>query len=238
MDLRKQFIEEYFRELRFYDEGHKYLINNREILSVSSLLYNFIEKIDWSTKTAKTERELGISQVDVLKLWKENADNAAKKGSRVHYYAEHEVGIRMPELPQEVAVLKFFVDLDQNRYKIVCKELSMYHKQYYYSGTSDLIIYDTFTDTYIIADYKTNKDLFKNFAEQKLLYPFDEMLDHPYSKYELQLSFYQILLEQVGVKVSERWIIWVKEDEDYEIYKTTDYTERLKTWLTNKTFYK
>jgi len=238
MDFKKQIIEDYFKDLKFYSEGHKYLINNKEILSVSSLLYSFIEKIDWSKKTAKTEKKLGISQAEVLKLWEENKNNAAKKGSKVHHYAEHEIGFRIPESPQEVAILKFFLDLNQSRYKIIHKELSMYHKKYYYSGTSDLIIYDTFTDTYIIADYKTNSNLFKNFAEQKLLYPFDELLDSPYSKYELQLSFYQILLEQTGIKVSERWLIWVKEDGEYEIYKTNDYTERLENWLTDKTFYK
>jgi hypothetical protein len=94
-------------------------------------------------------------------------------------------------------------------------------------------LYNTLTGKFILADYKTNRDLFKNFASKKLLYPFNFLLDNPYNKYQLQLSSYQILFELVGYEVESRRIIWIKPDGNYEMFKTVDYTERLKQYLLN-----
>lgn len=62
---------------------------------------------------------------------------------------------------------------------------------------------------------------------------FDNLLDSPYNKYQLQLSFYQILLEQIGLKVSSRKLIWLRPTGKYELYNTEDYTDVLRDWLKN-----
>ena len=97
------------------------------------------------------------------------------------------------------------------------------------AGTADIILYNTKTNKFIIADYKTNIDLFKNYKGKKMLIPFQDKLDMPFSKYELQLSFYQNLFEQCGYEVEDRKIIWLREDGTFEVYKTEDLTEKLKT---------
>ena len=86
----------------------------------------------------------------------------------------------------------------------------------------------------LIPTHNTNKDLFKNFKEKKLLKPFDNLLDNPFNKYQLQLSFYQILIEQIDfIKISSRKIIWIKPDGNYQLYDTEDYTEQLKQYYNN-----
>ena len=110
----------------------------------------------------------------------------------------------------------------------------MYHKELMYAGTLDILCYNKNTGEYIILDYKTNKDLFKNFKEKKLLKPFDNLLDNPFNKYQLQLSFYQILIEQIDfIKISSRKIIWIKPNGNYQLYDTEDYTEQLKQYYNN-----
>ena len=113
-------------------------------------------------------------------------------------------------------------------------ELRMYHKVFKFSGTADILLYDTINKCFIIADYKTNKDLFKNFAGQKMTKIFSHFLDTPFNHYQLQLSYYQILFEQIGYKVSRRIIIWLKEDGTYEMYDTEDLTSILIKELKNK----
>jgi len=107
----------------------------------------------------------------------------------------------------------------------------MYHFKHLFAGTADIILFDTKTQTYIIADYKTNKDLLKNYKGKTMLGPFSHLLDNPLNHYAIQLSYYQLLLEQVGVKVSKRIIIWLGLDGNYQLFNTEDVTDILKQQL-------
>jgi ATP-dependent exoDNAse (exonuclease V) beta subunit len=86
---------------------------------------------------------------------------------------------------------------------------------------------NTQTGNLIIIDYKTNEDLFKNFMNRKMLGKFSYMLDNNFNKYQIQLAYYKILLEQTGYKVSTTKIIWLKDDATYAIYDTNDLTKYL-----------
>ena len=130
----------------------------------------------------------------------------------------------------EEAIVNFWNDLHSTVIPLVI-ELQMFHKEYMFAGTADILLYNTVTNTFIIGDYKTNKDLFKNYKGKTLLSPFKNLLDSPYNKYQLQLSFYQLLLEQTGFKVSSRKLIWLKPDGTYLLYNTDDYTDILKEQL-------
>ena len=57
-----------------------------------------------------------------------------------------------------------------------------------FGGTADIILYNTKTNKYIIADYKTNEDLFKNFKGKKLNGVFSKHLENGYNKYQIQFS--------------------------------------------------
>lgn len=84
----------------------------------------------------------------------------------------------------------------------------------------------------LIPTHNTNIDLFKNYKGKTLLAPFDNLLDSPYNKYQLQLSMYQLLFEQCGFEVESRRIIWLKPNGTYENFKTEDLTQKLLKELT------
>ena len=66
----------------------------------------------------------------------------------------------------DIAIMKFWGDLPPHVIPIIM-EAKMYHKEQLYAGTADGILYNTLTGKYIIIDYKTNIDLFKNYKGQK-----------------------------------------------------------------------
>ena len=84
----------------------------------------------------------------------------------------------------------------------------------------------------LIPTHNTNEDLFKNYKGKTLLSPFEDLLDSPYNKYQLQLSMYQLLFEQCGFEVESRRIIWLKPNGTYENFKTEDLTQKLLKELT------
>ena len=95
----------------------------------------------------------------------------------------------------------------------------MYSEEFGIAGTADIICYNLKTKKLKILDYKTNKDLFKNYKEQKMLPPFDNFLDCSFNMYKLQLSMYQYFIEQTGYEVESRTLIWLKPDGTYETHK-------------------
>jgi hypothetical protein len=85
---------------------------------------------------------------------------------------------------------------------------------------------------YSVHDFKTNKDLYKPFSRNNgvmMLPPFDEMgfYEEAYSHYVIQLNCYQLGLMQLGLKIVDRNLIWLKEDGTYEKIKVPDITKTL-----------
>jgi ATP-dependent exoDNAse (exonuclease V) beta subunit len=227
MHLSEQ-IEVFFNDLEFEEHSHTYRVKGEILPSVSFLIKQVTPPFDEQEISKKVSLRDNRPRAEVLTEWKEIRDEACDRGKRVHNFAEEYAFDRelKPTCPQEKAAKKFW---DQMPAHIVPMfvELKMYHKLFRYAGTTDLVLFDRNTGMFILADYKTNKDLFKNFNKQRLLFPFNNMLATPYSKYALQLSYYQILFEQTGFKVSHRKLIYLDMDGGYGIYDLNDYTNVL-----------
>lgn len=143
--------------------------------------------------------------------------------------------------PKEEAIVKFWEDIPQCIVPILA-ETKVYDKELMYSGTFDILFYydaeldgkDARKSGLWVYDYKSNKDLYKNYNEKKLLAPFNELLDMPLSIYKLQLSLYQNCLEKIGLNVIARTIIWMKPNGTYDKIKLESYVDVLKEDLSYK----
>ena len=67
-----------------------------------------------------------------------------------------------------------------------------------------------------------------------LLEPFSNLWDESQSLYTLQLSAYQIPLEDMGLKVIARRLIHLKDNGDYELVPIEDKTKELRDVLNLK----
>jgi hypothetical protein len=231
----KHEIHNFFSTLNFEKGIHTYTVKGRKLESVSSIIKNYYTPFDAvKISERKAERE-GTNPVELRKQWKNTADVACDFGHNTHDFAERYPydNSLVPSNLHETAVKKFWDELP-NHIVLVNLELRMYHRLFFYAGTADVLLYDLVNNVFIIADFKTNKDLFKNFKGQKMIKQFSHLLDTPYNHYQLQLSLYQILIEQLSYKVSRRVIIWLKPEGTYELYDTQDYTAMLINDLKNK----
>lgn len=234
MEIRKN-IDDAFRGLVLDEASHVYTLGDKKLKgSVSGLIKSFYLPFP-EDALAKKAKRLGINEEELAKQWKEINDESTERGSRVHLFGERYPLNKtlIPTCPQETAVKKFWDELPKH-IVLVGIEIKMYHKDYMFPGTMDLLLYDTINNYYIIADYKTNKDLHKNFNGQRMLPPFQHLLDCPLNHYQVQLSFYQVLLEQLGINVKERKVIYLTLEGEYVMWNTDDYTSQLKTFLKTK----
>lgn len=152
----------------------------------------------------------------------------------------------IPTRPKEEAVLKFYDELNTNL-NFVLAETKVYsgknkeitNLKQDYCGTFDLLMYydnqeDPSQSGLVIMDYKTNGELKKDFSRaygKFLLHPFDDLYDEPLSFYTLQLNLYQLPLEDIGLKVIARRIIWLKDDGTYELIPIPNITDKLRATL-------
>lgn len=152
----------------------------------------------------------------------------------------------IPTRPKEEAVLKFYDELNPNLHFVLAetkvytgknKELTNLKQDY--CGTFDILFYykdpvDDEKSGLCIFDFKTNKELTKDYSRENgkmLLAPFGDYYEEPLSYYTAQLSCYQIPLEDIGLKVIARRIVWLRDDGTYELLPLQDVTDRLREVL-------
>lgn len=156
---------------------------------------------------------------------------------------QFEDGYLIPHSPKEEAVRKYNENMfhTPNLYPVLA-ETRVYtgvggsvFKQNY-AGTFDILYYyknpkNEAESGLIIMDYKTNADLYKEGSRtygKTLLEPFGNLYDEPISYYILQLSCYQIPLEDIGLKVLGRRVVWLRDTGEYEFVKLPDVTKTLR----------
>lgn len=221
-------------ELLFNEEQHVYYVNGKGLdHSVSYFLSRLSQPFDQDTMSQCVAQRDGITQQEVLDKWKKINKEACDLGTRVHAFAEHYAEDRSlkPSDGFEKSVVAFY-DTMPSHISVAATELEMYHEKYLFGGTTDVLFYDEKDNSFILGDWKTNKDIFKNYQGQTLQFPFQDMLDAPVSKYQLQLSFYQIMLEQLtDIPIKKRVIVWLRPDGSFQSYIVPDYTIRVKDYL-------
>lgn len=219
--------KEQFKKLNFVESTHVYTVDGKKIPSTSSLIKQFYKDFDAEKVSYFVAKKNGTTQQQVLDEWQSTNEEAIDRGTRVHYFAEdycRKLDVK-PTCIQTQAVVDFWQSLPAY-YELVFVELQMYDENYWYAGTTDFVLLDLRDGSLVLGDYKTNKDLFKSYNYMNP--PFDMLEDNNYNHYQIQLSYYQILIEQLGYTVSNRMLVWLNIEGGFEIHNTSDFTKTLK----------
>lgn len=225
-------IQDAFLDLEFEEGRHLYKVKNKLLTSTTAMIKQHTPEFNEKEVAGNVARKLQVKTNEVLLEWKNKREKAAYQGTKVHLFAENYIvdNELVPTCGQEEAVKKFIHEnILSGKYTVLITELKMYSEKYGYAGTSDLLLWDNELEEIVIADYKTNYDLDKQYGY--LLEPFSYTPNTPYCKYQIQLSYYQILLEEIDLYAKQRVIIWLKTDGTYELRNCNDFTTILKDYL-------
>ena len=243
----------------YYLDGKKYIsvsevTHKYKPITSEQMAENCVKK--WQKDQDETYRYYGMSKEEILAQWKVISDKACDFGTNVHAFGESmfyymtgepekildecksqfdENGPH-PNNPQEEAIVKFWNDLPENYVPVLAETKVFNRNGTQYAGTFDILFYyveepKSKKNGLVIFDYKTNEDLFKNYRGQKLLWPFNDMLDQNASYYTLQLGCYQVPLENLGYRVIARRLVWVRPDGTYEKVKIESIADRIREAL-------
>lgn len=239
-----------FYDLTFNEESHTYWIRGIIFPSVSSLIKLFYEEFNTEIESIEYSIRRNFELEDVRNAWSGTALLATTSGTRVHIFGEDYVKWKyfgIGERPvvtckQCLAIIQFWNDLPDYIHPVAL-ELQMYCWDNKFCGTTDIILYNELTGKYIIADYKTNENIFK--TEFTASYPLEvipqeyNLSQNDFGKYTIQLNLYQYLFENINpikLQVEERWIVWLRDTTTspkklYQLHKAMDLQVELKDWL-------
>lgn len=240
----RNLILEKFGDIKFIEEGHQYFIGEQEYIPVSNIIKEFEPVVDWDQKAADYALKYGKKKEDVQRDWKLNNLKATISGTRTHSFGESmvnlycgypeliceqnkpqyikEYNVLIPTYPKEEAVVHFFDELEDNLHPVGAefKLSSKYIENTLpICGTCDILFYNSNDDTFVLGDWKTNKSLIKEYSRYHNIMMtgcVSNMISEPISEYTIQFNLYQKMLESIGINISDRILIWLKDDGTYE----------------------
>jgi hypothetical protein len=220
------YLNEIFKNVRFYEKDHKYKINgNLSKYSVTSLLKKYTQEFE-SDKIAKNVAFKQNKKVeDVLKEWDYKKNYSCFKGTSFHLYVENFLNRKFSSIDEKsleifllsedckninekkqtyiktfkqmiISFLNFYKWYDENYY-FMKSEFVVGDDESGICGTIDNLSYHKKEKTLAILDYKTNQNI-KNegFKGQKMLHDLSHLDDCELVKYSLQLHIYKYILEK------------------------------------------
>lgn len=152
-----------------------------------------------------------------------------------------------PIHPTEEAARKFLEKLPKS-YHLVLNEARAYsgknpdaskNLKEQMCGTFDMLYYydgggNPDNAGFVIFDYKTNASLTNEYSRRfntMLLPPFTDFYQESICEYAIQLSLYSLMLEDIGMKIIDRQLVWLKGDGNYEMFRVPDVSDRLRKVL-------
>lgn len=158
-----------------------------------------------------------------------------------------EYGYLAPIHPKEEAICRFLCDLPSSMH-LVLNETKVYsgknpiparNLKEQICGTFDMLYYydgdgNPAKAGFVVLDYKTNACLYSEYNQRvhrTLLPPFDNYIEQDLSLYTIQLSLYALMLEDIGLPVIARRIVWLTNEGKYQMIPVPDVSKMLRTVL-------
>ena len=193
--------------LNFDEINHKYTIDGKDLISVTTLVENCFEKFDADYWAAKKAPKMGITADELKARWEANAQQARNLGTAMHDKIEkYYMGITSDSDETFDLFLQFANTHTLHPYRT---EWRIFDEEYNIAGTLDFL--ECSNGKFTIYDWKRSEKLVKNGCIERespfrktALYPISHICDTTYWHYALQVSIYRYILEKnYNIEVSQ-----------------------------------
>lgn len=213
---RDKFIE-------FREHDHTYTItypgisNEHEFTSVTTWIHTLFEAFDADKvienikkgKNYSKSKYFGKTDDEIKAEWEHNRDNAARLGTTMHYHIE--CFYNNNHVNDESVEYSYFLEFEKNRLINASEkhwipfrtEWTIFHEEYLFAGSIDMVFEDPNTNTLKIFDWKRSKEIKKSNPWQKfsIVDSVSSIPDTNFWHYTLQLNIYRFILESKYNKV-------------------------------------
>lgn len=242
LDTLRKTILNASSQIKFNEEEHRYFYKGEECLPVSKVIEFWVEETDFDLVAQNYVRKNNILEPwQRVKLkWNLKSLVSTSQGTHNHAFCEDLLNIcnnnlnnlqlkefclqkgpdgnnyYIPLSSKQIAGYKYFeFSLSQKEIPFLA-EIKLVLDKYKVSGTFDELIYSLSDKKLIIRDYKTNYELTKSF-KKPMKVPFKIYNDEPLSHYIIQQNLYSLMLRELGINVTKKELVWLKENEQFEL---------------------
>jgi len=243
-----------FNDVTFYDEPHKYYVDGKELISVTTIIHRYQEDFNedyWSNYKADQFR---LKQYEILRAWKFINKKGTIKGSAIHDYTENLFLNKKFEYPKQIILNEFGFDPVFREYEMTKKhvnnfyndvhgklipiktELVVFDREALIAGMLDMLFWNVRMKEFQIWDWKTNKDFTFEMKSRHLLNDLYILEDCDLEIYSLQLELYKQIIEKyVPIKLGKSYIVWFSHNnENYKIIETKNREFYVKKIIENR----
>lgn len=208
------------RRVSFNPESHTYLLGEKPLIGVTTLISRYKNKFDAEAVAIKFAAKHGIDKDELLAKWKKAGEESREQGTAVHKVFEDYIlkeSVELTGQSKEKVALKFIEDIFKT-YRLTPLEAEMIVYNDTIASQIDCIAQNQKGEIFIL-DWKTNKEISRNGYNKFMLYPFDPYPDACFYHYSLQLSIYKKLCTEY--KIKDAFIVHIA-DNAYQIIKAED----------------
>lgn len=233
-------------QIKFNEEEHRYFYNGEECMPVSNVVDLFVPETDFDLVAQNYVKKNNIKEPwqRVRQKWLLKGTYSTTNGTFVHQYGEDLLnicneeenpvlkqhclvnGYYIPIHPKQVAVYKYFEYCLANKEIPFLAEIKLILSEHKISGTFDKLVYSLKDKGLKIRDYKTNSELTKAF-KKPMKSPFVMYNDEALSHYIIQQNLYSLMLRELGIYTKGKELIWVKDNEQFELIKLPDIEDQV-----------
>jgi len=243
-----------FNSVTYHDEPHKYYVDGKELISVTTLIHQYQEKFDEEYWSDIKSNEYLIDNYLIKRGWNFINKKGTLKGSIIHDYAENLFQNKIFKYPKDEIINTFGFDPIWDEYVITKKhvdkfysdsygklipirtEFVVYDKESLIGGMLDALFYNVKYNEIQIFDWKTNKNFTKSCKNKHLLNELEFIEDCDLNIYSLQLSLYKYIIEKnTNIKLGKSYIVWFSHNNpSYEIIEVKDMSFYVKKIIQNR----
>ena len=197
------------QSIEFHPGPHEYRFNGESLPSVTRLIHRWFPEFDAEVVAKKKAEREGGSYEALVREWARKRDEAATFGSKIHAMAEkmilensHAAADDLAHTEREqsfLSAVKEALKRIQLGYDFVETEKILFSPALKVAGTVDLLLRSRSTGEYVIADWKTNREIkYSAFRQEKGFGPCEGIENCNFNHYSLQVSAYGELLLREG----------------------------------------
>tara|TARA_A100000171_G_C2140531_1_gene155412 strand:- start:14256 stop:16169 length:1914 start_codon:yes stop_codon:yes gene_type:complete len=206
--------------IKFYSEKHIYTIDGVPAPSASTIINRFFPEFDMEYWSARKAPDLGMTAIEVAKMWGDKGKIARDKGTLLHEQIEnYYLGIDYIETEEFDQFRDFLNDhIDLKPYR---SEWRIFDDTLNIAGTIDLIV--TNGTKHDIYDWKRSKKVVNTFDGQPTeqnqwqqgVGGLSHIDDTSYNRYCLQQSLYKYILEKnYNFEIGNMYLIVMYPEND------------------------
>lgn len=195
--------------IEFHPGPHQYLLEGEPLVSVTTLVNRWFPKFDSEAVAKKKADREGTSYLALLAEWEKRRDEAASFGTKTHLMADRILQESDPDAADELAetdrekaylaAVKAALLRIAPAYDVIESEKIVFSPERRVAGTIDLLLRSKTTGEFVIADWKTNKEIkYQGFGQEMGLGHCAHLPHCNFSHYSLQLAAYGQLLQSEG----------------------------------------